>query len=178
MTATREFWAGRHLVYRCYDQNGRLLYVGKSGNLPARLDNHRSASPWLELVARMSIRVYSSHEAGLAAEREAIATERPLFNLRSTPEAAKRRAPQRSRQISVTGRELMRSILAARRLTVRELAQFCGDLKHRSAIGHLVSGNRVTCNEVLAGRIQEVLLGDATDDRIFLPERANLRVVA
>lgn len=41
--------------------------------------------------------------------------------------------------------------------TVRELSEACGSMKHRSAIGHLLSGARTTCSPVLAARLERVL---------------------
>lgn len=54
-------------------------------------------------------------------------------------------------------RELLVGLMAVHQLSVRDLAKRCGDVKYRSAIGHLCSGKRDTCNPVLAARIQEVI---------------------
>lgn len=58
------------------------------------------------------------------------------------------------------GRELLRALMTIRGLTVLELARLCGNTKHRSAIGHLLSGKRQTCSAELAGKLQEVLGND------------------
>lgn len=42
-------------------------------------------------------------------------------------------------------------------LTIRELSERCGSLRHRAAIGHLHSGARNTCPWPLAGRIEREL---------------------
>ena len=48
-------------------------------------------------------------------------------------------------------------LLRFNRLTVRELSEMCGSLRHRSTISHLRSGARDTCSIALAGRIERIL---------------------
>lgn len=68
------------------------------------------------------------------------------------------------------GQQLMRSLMKVQGLTVLELARRCGSEKHRSAIGHLLSGKRSTCSDELASRLQRELLGKAAGDmRLFAP---------
>jgi hypothetical protein len=43
------------------------------------------------------------------------------------------------------------------RLNIRTLSEACGDIRHRSTIAHLHSGQRNTCSTALAGRIEHVL---------------------
>lgn len=71
-------------VYRVYDQGDCLLYVGSTGNLSARLFVHRRESAWWPAAARMSITHHFDLDAARIAERMAIASESPLFNLRTT----------------------------------------------------------------------------------------------
>lgn len=177
MNPTREYWTGKHVMYRFFDEADDLLYIGASSNLPARMDNHRAASPWYAEVARLGIQVFRSGVDALDAERTAIRMECPRYNVRSSGKRTYRERPN-TRRLSEDGRDLMIDILRARRMTVRELAQRCGDKKHRSGIAHLLSGARVTCNAALAERIQEVLLGSATEDRIFLPRLRSVRAAA
>lgn len=67
-------------VYRAYDKDGALLYVGISMNLESRLTKHRS-SAWWPLTDEITIKWYGGREEAKAAEREAIRTEAPRFNL-------------------------------------------------------------------------------------------------
>lgn len=68
------------------------------------------------------------------------------------------------------GQQLMRSLMKIQGLTVLELARRCGSEKHRSAIGHLLSGKRSTCSDELANKLQRELLGKAAGDmRLFVP---------
>lgn len=63
-------------------------------------------------------------------------------------------APMRAKLRDV--RDLQEAMRFAR-LNVRELAELCGDERHRSTIGHLHAGTRNTCSIVLAGRIERQL---------------------
>ena len=52
---------------------------------------------------------------------------------------------------------LLQDAMRFSRLNIRELSEACGNLRHRSTIGHLHSGQRTTCSTALAGRIEYVL---------------------
>lgn len=52
---------------------------------------------------------------------------------------------------------LLRDALEYNGLTIRELSERCGSLRHRGTIGHLHSGARSSCPWPLAGRIERVL---------------------
>jgi predicted GIY-YIG superfamily endonuclease len=75
-----------HTVYRCYDSEGRLLYIGCTQDLDARMavhecDGKNPAS--VELMRRIDLLEYEEfpdRASGLKAEREAIAAEAPLLN--------------------------------------------------------------------------------------------------
>lgn len=70
-----------HWVYRCYDNQGRLVYVGSTADLFGRLDQHRKTSWWAPTVARVTAKVYPDGPTGRVAEREAIRDEVPRWNL-------------------------------------------------------------------------------------------------
>ena len=42
-----------HFVYRLYATDGRLLYVGLSSNVLARIGRHLSSAPWGAEIARI-----------------------------------------------------------------------------------------------------------------------------
>jgi hypothetical protein len=67
-------------LYRHFDGDGRLLYVGISLNAIIRLAAHR-ASPWFDEIARVEIERFPSREVALAAERAAIRDEKPECNV-------------------------------------------------------------------------------------------------
>lgn len=83
---------GQYALYRYFDATDRLLYVGKSGNLAARGKAHIRTSQWMQFASRSAIERYDSPGALTEAERTAIQTEGPVFNLQynDTPEAKER----------------------------------------------------------------------------------------
>jgi hypothetical protein len=64
-------------LYRHYDADGALLYVGISLYTVKRLIEHRERSPWFTSIARITVETFPSRDAALAAESAAIRTERP-----------------------------------------------------------------------------------------------------
>ena len=77
-----------HFLYRCYDADGLLLYIGCTNNVERRVaahrrgDGHSLASRWLSVfMTRHEVEgPFPGRDAGREAEREAIRTEQPLFN--------------------------------------------------------------------------------------------------
>lgn len=68
-------------LYRFYDADWRLIYVGISGNPPVRFDQHRALKPWWRRVAFIRCQHFDSRNDALIAETMAIRDERPPFNL-------------------------------------------------------------------------------------------------
>lgn len=77
---------GEHVVYRCYDTERRLLYVGCTHDLTARMMVHEcdSKNPAsVELMRRIDLleyQTYPDRATALAAEKAAIQAEAPLLN--------------------------------------------------------------------------------------------------
>jgi hypothetical protein len=69
-------------LYRHFDKDGKLLYVGISLNTLKRIRDHKSQSTWFDSVVRIEIERYPSREEALIAEERAIVEEKPLLNLR------------------------------------------------------------------------------------------------
>jgi predicted GIY-YIG superfamily endonuclease len=75
-----------HYLYRCYDADGDLIYIGCAEDVEKRIRSHRKgvarASRLLRLfmVRYEASGPYPTKEAALYAEREAIRLEQPLFN--------------------------------------------------------------------------------------------------
>ena len=70
----------RSYVYRMWDKDGVLLYIGKSNNPLNRWKQHRK-KPWFEQVTRFEYEPHPDEASAYAAEREAIKTEHPLYNI-------------------------------------------------------------------------------------------------
>lgn len=69
-------------VYRAFDHAGRLLYVGCSVDVEARLRQHERTAVWWPFQSRITREVFESHEDALTAEKAAIAAEHPRWNIK------------------------------------------------------------------------------------------------
>lgn len=79
MTADEEM-SERTAVYRIYDTDGALLYVGVSADFGYRWTAHARTQPWWQDVGRQTIEWHESRAAALAAEAAAIEAEKPKHN--------------------------------------------------------------------------------------------------
>jgi len=68
-------------LYRHFDANGNLLYVGISISAMVRLSQHKDFSPWYADVARVEIENFPTRQDAMRAEREAVRTESPTHNI-------------------------------------------------------------------------------------------------
>lgn len=69
-------------LYRHFDSDGRLLYVGIALSPLSRLRAHRSRAHWFDDIARITIERFPDIAAARKAERAAAENEKPLFNLK------------------------------------------------------------------------------------------------
>lgn len=69
-----------HYVYRCYDAEGVLLYVGMTYNPPARMRQHSKKAEWFPRAVAVRFIVFPTRDYAMQKEREAIVLERPEFN--------------------------------------------------------------------------------------------------
>ncbi|MEO1720939.1 MAG: hypothetical protein AAFR84_00890 [Pseudomonadota bacterium] len=70
----------RTSLYRHYDADGVLLYVGIALNHVSRLSQHMASASWFYEIARIEVEHFDSRLAAETAERIAIRDERPLHN--------------------------------------------------------------------------------------------------
>lgn len=70
-----------HVLYRCYSDNGRLLYVGRTINPGQRLTDHAGYKFWWGDVATIDLEHFETRAELVAAERKAIEAEGPVFNV-------------------------------------------------------------------------------------------------
>lgn len=87
-------------LYRAYDGEGALLYIGITCKPDGRLANHKHKSSWFGDAKRMSWALHPDRPSALEAEREAIESEQPRDNLnyqhpQQRAEAARRRDARR-----------------------------------------------------------------------------------
>lgn len=74
-----------HVLYRMFNQDGELLYVGLTNNPKTRFSNHSLAKPWFGEVANITVQTFPTREALAAAEYEAIRDESPRYNIMCAP---------------------------------------------------------------------------------------------
>ncbi|MCX4750949.1 hypothetical protein OG455_41445 [Kitasatospora sp. NBC_01287] len=67
-------------LYRFYDADDALLYVGITHDLRTRWSTHRYYQPWWHLVARKTYEWYEDRSLAGAAEKAAVEHEKPRFD--------------------------------------------------------------------------------------------------
>jgi len=70
-------------LYRHFDAENNLMYVGISLNVFQRLSQHRDHSRWFGNIKRVEIEHFETREKAIIAEKNAIKTENPKFNINS-----------------------------------------------------------------------------------------------
>lgn len=71
----------QHLLYRFFDAEGVLLYIGRTNDLRRRFDGHSRAQPWWDEVVRSTVETLPDLPALKAAEKQAILDEHPKYNI-------------------------------------------------------------------------------------------------
>lgn len=88
-------------LYRAFDGDGRLLYVGIAAKWTNRWSEHARQSPFFFDVARLELSTHETRAAALEAERSAIIDESPLYNVvhngKTTRRASTNAAPEMAR---------------------------------------------------------------------------------
>ncbi len=68
-------------LYRCFDKDDGLLYIGCTKRLVSRITVHRELSLWGPKIHRIQSEGFATRESALSAEANAIASEHPEFNI-------------------------------------------------------------------------------------------------
>ena len=76
----------KHFVYKHWDKDGVLLYVGCCKDVGKRTLNHSSNAHWFDRISKITSEEFPTRKAGLKAEKKAIKKERPLFNIAQHPD--------------------------------------------------------------------------------------------
>jgi hypothetical protein len=77
--------AERTAVYRPFNADGALLYVGITDDIATRWRDHAKVKPWWPQVVEQRAMWYPTREDALAVEGRAIETESPLYNINASP---------------------------------------------------------------------------------------------
>lgn len=67
-------------LYRFFDKDDVLLYVGVTQQAWWRWQTHRASTNWWTSTHHVTLEHFEYREQALAAEKHAIKTERPVFN--------------------------------------------------------------------------------------------------
>lgn len=86
----------RTAVYRIRGEADELLYIGMTGDLRVRWDDHAAKQPWWDELRSMTVDWYDSREEADDAERAAIEAETPKYNKKylAPRRERRRRAPR------------------------------------------------------------------------------------
>lgn len=84
----------RTALYRLFDADGRLLYVGITFDLRNRWADHSQGKSWWEAVVRREVEWHETRYSAEAAEGAAILAERPAYNIAGAVEAPTPVAPK------------------------------------------------------------------------------------
>ena len=76
---------GRTALYRLYDVDDVLLYVGITHDPDERMAHHESQKPWWPQVVRHAVVWFDTRSDAQAAELEAIRTEQAVYNVTGSP---------------------------------------------------------------------------------------------
>jgi predicted GIY-YIG superfamily endonuclease len=68
-------------LYRLYNAEDQLLYVGISWSAMSRLAQHKNEKRWWKTVARVDIEHFATRKQALQAESVAIKNEQPVHNI-------------------------------------------------------------------------------------------------
>ena len=68
-------------LYRHYDNEDKLLYIGISLSAMARLSQHNRSSKWASLAVKMTTEWFDSRVEALEEEKRAIQCEAPVYNI-------------------------------------------------------------------------------------------------
>lgn len=77
-----------HTLYRFFDAQNRLLYVGVTCNAFNRWSRHAGDKPWWPQVARTTVEHFPDRQSVLTAETLAIKAEKPKYNIRKVNTSA------------------------------------------------------------------------------------------
>jgi predicted GIY-YIG superfamily endonuclease len=101
----------RTALYRFYDSADELLYAGIAFDPRRRGYQHKKTKAWWSEVARTEISWHNTRTEAEAAEREAIAGERPRFNITGVDDPHVARPAERLRSVAAPPSALRNRLL-------------------------------------------------------------------
>lgn len=73
-----------HILYRFYDADDTLLYIGITNSPTTRFNQHRSDKAWFKKVVRSTMQHFATRSELAIAELDAIRDEKPKHNIAHT----------------------------------------------------------------------------------------------
>lgn len=73
----------QNVLYRMFDTNGDLLYVGITMDVESRFRDHRREKQWWPEVRTITLEHFSDRATLKSAEQAAILREQPMFNVQN-----------------------------------------------------------------------------------------------
>lgn len=130
-------------LYRLYDANDALLYLGISFLPEARWKQHHNDKHWAHLVARHTVEWYPSRPAARAAEETATAVEKPLHD----SSWRKTRTGTRPQWLDPEGRKRVESELAAE---IKQGKHWLGKVLMSGTVAKRLNVSRPTASAAMA----------------------------
>lgn len=95
----------QNVLYRFYNRDGELLYIGITNNPLRRFSQHRKDKEWWADVANISQQSFESEDALKAAEKKAIQRENPRYNKQFVDDNLREsRAANNTPKVSIIGK--------------------------------------------------------------------------
>lgn len=79
-----------YILYRCYNENGTLVYIGLSISVLNRLCQHKSYSEWFHQTDTIKLERFKDINTLRKAEKKAIEKEKPIFNIKHLSEITRK----------------------------------------------------------------------------------------
>lgn len=70
-----------HILYRFYNVDGDLMYIGATSDPPGRFKSHQADKEWWGEVAQIRLQHCETRQQLIAAEKAAIEWEQPIHNV-------------------------------------------------------------------------------------------------
>ncbi len=87
---------GQHTVYKLFDGDRRLLYVGITSRGPQRLVEHHRKKPWFPLVESVVFEKYETRSESAHREEDLIKRFHPIHNIMHNKCRVRGRSPKRA----------------------------------------------------------------------------------
>jgi hypothetical protein len=127
-------------LYRHFDCDGKLLYVGISLDALNRLAQHKFCSTWYSQIKSVTLERFPSRQGALQAEREAIIKEGPQWNIKHRKSAQEAMREAEKERLS---RDRFGSIKTANGTLVQDVVQLRPLYTLRDAAASLGVNTRV-----------------------------------